>query len=120
MTPSEDDGCPSELSCRIVNLVITGPTGIGRKKVSTDEYTISWTPTQNELNGHFAICFIAETLIRWGVNKSRDLIMGELCKNLFFHVCVSSRVYQSNVRCVVAAVGSHGWWNSVNFHVDPT
>lgn len=52
------------LSCRIVNLIVTGPAGIGKKKVSTEEYLISWTPTQNELNGHFPICFFSEALGR--------------------------------------------------------
>eukprot|EP00066_Takifugu_rubripes_P018824 XP_011608090.1 PREDICTED: uncharacterized protein LOC101073303 [Takifugu rubripes] len=68
---------------RIVNLIFTGPTGILKQKISVEEYVIKWTPTQNEINGHFPICFVYEAL------DGR------------------SQVYQSDLRCVVADVVRH-------------
>ncbi|XP_058485763.1 ZP domain-containing protein-like [Solea solea] len=67
----------------IIDLIITGPRGISKQKISTGEYVIKWTPTENEVNDHFPICFVSEAKDRY------------------------NQVYQSEVRCVIADVGHH-------------
>lgn len=67
----------------IYGLLITGPKGISKTKISTDEYIIKWTPTENEVNDHFPICFVFEARDRW------------------------NRIYQSELRCVTVDVGRH-------------
>uniref|UniRef100_A0A8C9Z038 ZP domain-containing protein n=2 Tax=Sander lucioperca TaxID=283035 RepID=A0A8C9Z038_SANLU len=56
--------------------------GISKRQISTDEYIINWTPTENELNDHFPICFVSE---------ARDMYY---------------QVFQSEPRCVIVDVGS--------------
>ncbi|KAE8297751.1 hypothetical protein D5F01_LYC04392 [Larimichthys crocea] len=70
-------------SCRIHDLIVTGPRGISKQRISTEEYIIKWTPVDKELNDHFPICFVSEARDRY------------------------SRVYQSEIRCVIADVGNH-------------
>lgn len=67
----------------IYGLIVTGPKGISKQKVSADEYTIKWTPAEDEVNDHFPICFVSEARDRY------------------------NRVYQSELRCVIADVGHH-------------
>lgn len=67
----------------IYGLVVSGPNGISKQKISTEEYVIKWTPTENELNGHFSICFVSEARDRY------------------------YRFYQSELRCITADVGHH-------------
>ncbi|XP_037615104.1 uncharacterized protein LOC119481861 isoform X2 [Sebastes umbrosus] len=67
----------------IVGLVVTGPKGISKHQISTEEYVIKWTPTENELNDHFPICFVSEARDRY------------------------NRVFQSELRCVIADVGHY-------------
>ncbi|XP_074513892.1 uncharacterized protein LOC141781858 [Sebastes fasciatus] len=67
----------------IVGLVVTGPKGISKHQISTEEYVIKWTPTENELNDHFPICFVSEARDRY------------------------YRVFQSELRCVIADVGHY-------------
>uniref|UniRef100_UPI003AB00A4B ZP domain-containing protein-like n=1 Tax=Centroberyx gerrardi TaxID=166262 RepID=UPI003AB00A4B len=67
----------------IYDLIITGPKGISKQKTSTEEYTIKWTPTDDEVNDHFPICFVSE---------ARDR---------------HYRIYHSELRCVTADVGHH-------------
>ncbi|KAF1393275.1 hypothetical protein PFLUV_G00036840 [Perca fluviatilis] len=66
----------------IYDLIVTGPKGISKQKISTEEFIINWTPTENELNDHFPICFISE---------ARDMYY---------------QVFQSEPRCVIVDVGS--------------
>jgi len=68
---------------KIYRLLVTGPKGISQQKTSTEEYVIKWTPTENELNDHFPICFVSEALDK------------------------SSKVYHSEMRCVIVDVGHH-------------
>ncbi|XP_049419520.1 uncharacterized protein LOC125880816 [Epinephelus fuscoguttatus] len=67
----------------INGLIVTGPKGISKRRVSTGEYIITWTPSENELYDHFPICFVSEATDRYG------------------------RVYQSELRCVTADVAHH-------------
>ncbi|GLD73381.1 uncharacterized protein AKAME5_002470600 [Lates japonicus] len=67
----------------IYDLIVSGPTGISKERTSTGEYIIKWKPTENELNEHFPICFVSE---------ARDGYW---------------RIYQSELRCVIADVGHH-------------
>ncbi|XP_078029214.1 uncharacterized protein LOC117260328 [Epinephelus lanceolatus] len=67
----------------INGLIVTGPKGISKRRISTGEYIITWTPSENELNDHFPICFVSEATDRYG------------------------RVYQSELRCVTADVAHH-------------
>ncbi|CAK6978954.1 hypothetical protein L3Q82_008457%2C partial [Scomber scombrus] len=69
----------------IHDLIISGPKGISKKKISTEEYVIKWTPTDNELNDHFPICFVSEAR----------------------HKVSTGKVYQSEMRCVIADVGHY-------------
>ncbi|TDH17484.1 hypothetical protein EPR50_G00008880 [Perca flavescens] len=66
----------------IYDLIVTGPKGISKRKISTEEFIINWTPTENELNDHFPICFVSE---------ARDTYY---------------QVFQSEPRCVIVDVGS--------------
>ncbi|TDH17485.1 hypothetical protein EPR50_G00008890 [Perca flavescens] len=66
----------------IYDLIVTGPKGISKQKISTEEFIINWTPTENELNDHFPICFVSE---------ARDTYY---------------QVFQSEPRCVIVDVGS--------------
>uniref|UniRef100_A0A673A4L7 Uncharacterized LOC115439269 n=1 Tax=Sphaeramia orbicularis TaxID=375764 RepID=A0A673A4L7_9TELE len=65
----------------IYNLIVTGPKGISKVKTSTDEYTIKWTPTLDEVDDHFPICFVSEARDRY------------------------HRIYHSEPRCVTVDVG---------------
>ncbi|XP_028330156.1 CUB and zona pellucida-like domain-containing protein 1 [Gouania willdenowi] len=47
---------------RIDQLLVTGPSGISSRMITTGEYVIRWTPTDNDLNNHFPVCFLAEAL----------------------------------------------------------
>ncbi|XP_023257437.1 CUB and zona pellucida-like domain-containing protein 1 [Seriola lalandi dorsalis] len=67
----------------IHDLIISGPKGISKHRISTEEYIIKWTPTENELNDHFPICFVSEARDRY------------------------NRVYQSELRCVIADVAHY-------------
>ncbi|XP_071346015.1 uncharacterized protein [Trachinotus anak] len=67
----------------IHDLIISGPKGISKQKVSTEEFIIKWTPTENEQNDHFPICFVSEA------------------RNGYY------QVYQSELRCVIADVGHY-------------
>ncbi|KAF3832261.1 hypothetical protein F7725_025926 [Dissostichus mawsoni] len=67
----------------IHNLIVTGPMGISKDNISAEEYIIKWTPTENELNDHFPICFVSEAIDEWG------------------------RVFQSELRCVIVDVGHY-------------
>nr|XP_033934709.1 CUB and zona pellucida-like domain-containing protein 1 [Pseudochaenichthys georgianus] len=67
----------------IHNLIVTGPMGSSKEKISAEEYIIKWTPTENELNDHFPICFVSEAIDEWG------------------------RVFQSELRCVIVDVGHY-------------
>eukprot|EP00064_Thunnus_orientalis_P014960 superscaffoldBa00002690_g15008 len=69
----------------IYDLIIAGPEGISKQKISTEEFVIKWTPTDNELNDHFPICFVSE---------ARDKV--------YRH-----QIYQSELRCVIVDVGHH-------------
>ncbi|XP_029933848.1 deleted in malignant brain tumors 1 protein-like [Myripristis murdjan] len=62
---------------------MTGPNGISKQRISTEEYTIKWTPTDNEVNGHFPICFVSEARDGYG------------------------RLYHSELRCVIADVSHY-------------
>ncbi|XP_047436383.1 ZP domain-containing protein-like, partial [Mugil cephalus] len=64
----------------IYDLIVTGPSSITKQKVSTGLYTIQWTPTEQDVNDHFPICFVSEARDRY-------------------------QVYQSELRCVTADVG---------------
>ncbi|XP_034004792.1 CUB and zona pellucida-like domain-containing protein 1 [Trematomus bernacchii] len=57
--------------------------GISKENISAEEYIIKWTPTENELNDHFPICFVSEAIDEWG------------------------RVFQSELRCVIVDVGHY-------------
>ncbi|XP_044059403.1 uncharacterized protein LOC122879399 isoform X2 [Siniperca chuatsi] len=67
----------------IYDLIVTGPQGISKQKISTEEYIIKWTPTENELNDHFPICFVSEATYSY------------------------YQFYQSELRCVIADVGHY-------------
>ncbi|XP_029932441.1 CUB and zona pellucida-like domain-containing protein 1 [Myripristis murdjan] len=67
----------------ISDLIVTGPRGVAKRRISTEEFAIKWTPTENEVNDHFPFCFFVE---------SRDRYY---------------RIYQSEVRCVTADVGHY-------------
>ncbi|XP_032366595.1 uncharacterized protein LOC116685775 [Etheostoma spectabile] len=66
----------------IHDLIVTGPQGIWKQRISTEEFIIKWTPTTNDLNDHFPICFVSE---------ARDIYY---------------QVFQSEPRCVIVDVGS--------------
>ncbi|XP_034714336.1 uncharacterized protein LOC117935848 [Etheostoma cragini] len=66
----------------IHDLIVTGPQGIWKQRISTEEFIIKWIPTQNDLNDHFPICFVSE---------ARDMYY---------------QVFQSEPRCVIVDVGS--------------
>lgn len=65
-----DKKCQHYFSCRIYGLIVTGPKGISKSKISTEEYVIKWKPTENEVNDHFPICFISEARDRWVLHES--------------------------------------------------
>ncbi|MED6240289.1 hypothetical protein ATANTOWER_018710, partial [Ataeniobius toweri] len=44
----------------IQDLIVTGPQGISKERVSMDTFIIKWTPTEEELDDHFLICFVSE------------------------------------------------------------
>ncbi|KAJ7994601.1 hypothetical protein DPEC_G00251160 [Dallia pectoralis] len=61
------------------DVIITGPLNISKHITTHKEFVIRWTPDQDDLGQYFPICFIAE---------------GES----------GSRVYQSEMRCVLVEV----------------
>ncbi|KAK2854256.1 hypothetical protein Q5P01_006917 [Channa striata] len=67
----------------IYDLIVTGPSGISVQRISTEEFVIQWTPSKDEWNQIFPICFVSEATDR------------------------SNQVYQSELRCVVVEVGHH-------------
>ncbi|XP_028298570.1 uncharacterized protein LOC114460889 [Gouania willdenowi] len=64
-------------------VTVTGPSGISSNETSTGDYIIHWNPTDNEMNDHFPVCFLAE---------AHDGI---------------GRVFHSELRCVTIDVGHH-------------
>ncbi|XP_040899642.1 uncharacterized protein LOC121185485 [Toxotes jaculatrix] len=66
----------------VYNLFISGPKDISLQRISAEEYIIKWTPTENELNDRFPICFVSEA--RTGYY-----------------------MFQSEIRCVIVEVGMH-------------
>ncbi|XP_035991564.1 CUB and zona pellucida-like domain-containing protein 1 [Fundulus heteroclitus] len=66
----------------IHDLLVVGPAGILKEKVSSDTYVLKWTPSQNQLYDYFPICFISE---------ARDQL---------------DQVYHSELRCVTVS-GEH-------------
>ncbi|KAJ7994600.1 hypothetical protein DPEC_G00251150, partial [Dallia pectoralis] len=63
----------------IKDVIITGPLDISKHMTTHKVFVIRWTPDQDDLGQYFPICFIAE-----GVSESR--------------------VYQSEMRCVLVEV----------------
>ncbi|KAM9765033.1 uncharacterized protein ACNS7B_022243 [Menidia menidia] len=47
---------------KINDLILTGPSGISKERVSTDTFTIKWTPTEFDKYGYYPICFVSEAL----------------------------------------------------------
>ncbi|CAG5849781.1 unnamed protein product [Menidia menidia] len=47
---------------KINDLILTGPLGISKERVSTDTFTIKWTPTEFDKYGYYPICFVSEAL----------------------------------------------------------
>ncbi|XP_059390483.1 CUB and zona pellucida-like domain-containing protein 1 [Carassius carassius] len=68
---------------RISDVVFSGPLNSTKETTTTGEYVINWTPTSENYDQHFPICFIAE-----GQNGSRN--------------------YQSEMRCVIVVVEAAG------------
>lgn len=65
------------------NLIITGPKGVAKRKISAGEYEIKWIPTIIDVNNHFPFCYFFEARDRY------------------------HRIYHSKVRCLIADVGRH-------------
>uniref|UniRef100_A0A673A2S7 Uncharacterized LOC115439269 n=1 Tax=Sphaeramia orbicularis TaxID=375764 RepID=A0A673A2S7_9TELE len=65
----------------IRDLIVTGPKGITKTKIDTEEYIIKWTPTDDDVDNHFPICFVSEAYDRY------------------------YRIYHSEPRCVTVDVG---------------
>ncbi|XP_047436359.1 uncharacterized protein LOC125005226 [Mugil cephalus] len=61
------------------NIIMSGPANLAKHKTTHDEFVIRWTPVTDGLNDHYAICFAVESTS-------------------------GSRVYQSEMRCVVVSV----------------
>ncbi|XP_052387228.1 CUB and zona pellucida-like domain-containing protein 1 [Carassius gibelio] len=72
-----------ENTCRIIDVIISGPLNSTKYKTTTGEYVIYWTPTAENYGQHFPFCFIAEG--QYGFD-----------------------IYQSEMRCVVAKVNAEG------------
>ncbi|KAM9765034.1 uncharacterized protein ACNS7B_022254 [Menidia menidia] len=47
---------------KINDLILTGPLGISKERVSTDTFTIKWTPKELDKYGYYSICFVSEAL----------------------------------------------------------
>ncbi|XP_056134963.1 uncharacterized protein LOC130111721 [Lampris incognitus] len=62
------------------NVIMSGPLNISKQKTTRDEFIIKWTPVPDDLGERFPVCFAVESLVR-------------------------TRVYQSEMRCVVVSVG---------------
>ncbi|KAL7406897.1 hypothetical protein ABVT39_028201 [Epinephelus coioides] len=63
----------------INNVVISGPLNISKHRNTHGEFVIRWTPTPDDVGEHFPICFAVESV-------------------------TGSRVYQSEMRCVLVEV----------------
>ncbi|XP_034564513.1 uncharacterized protein LOC117830483 [Notolabrus celidotus] len=66
---------------KIDNIIISGPQNTKKHKNTHDEFSITWTPTQDDLGNHYVLCFVVEAKI-------------------------GSNVYQSDMRCVILDVGN--------------
>ncbi|KAK2854255.1 hypothetical protein Q5P01_006916 [Channa striata] len=75
----------------VFDLIVTGPSSISKQSISTGDFIISWTPTQNELNKKIPICFFSQG-------------------NYYYYYYWWWYYYQtihSELRCVTADVGHH-------------
>ncbi|KAE8297752.1 hypothetical protein D5F01_LYC04393 [Larimichthys crocea] len=64
----------------IQNIFMTGPLNISRHRTTHNEFVIRWTPTPDNMGEHFPVCFAVESVS-------------------------GSRIYQSEMRCVLVDVG---------------
>ncbi|XP_035991734.1 CUB and zona pellucida-like domain-containing protein 1 [Fundulus heteroclitus] len=63
----------------INNIIFSGPSNVTKHRDVNNEFVLRWTPVEDELGDHFAICFVVESV-------------------------GGSRVYQSEMRCVLVEV----------------
>ncbi|XP_053186205.1 CUB and zona pellucida-like domain-containing protein 1 [Scomber japonicus] len=61
------------------DIIMSGPLGISKHRITHDQFVIRWTPAPEDLGEHYAVCFAVESL-------------------------TESRIYQSEMRCVVVDV----------------
>ncbi|KAK7944857.1 hypothetical protein WMY93_000585 [Mugilogobius chulae] len=61
------------------NIIMSGPLNITKHRNTADEFTLRWTPTYEDIGNYFPICFVVE--FKYG-----------------------SRVYQTEMRCVLVKV----------------
>ncbi|XP_073319982.1 CUB and zona pellucida-like domain-containing protein 1 [Pagrus major] len=64
---------------RIIDIIISGPLNISKHRTTNGDFAIRWTPITDELGNYYSICFAVESM-------------------------AGSRIYQSEMRCVVVDV----------------
>ncbi|KAK2920446.1 hypothetical protein Q8A73_002650 [Channa argus] len=77
----------------ITDLVVTGPSSISKRSISTGEFIITWKPTQNELNENIPICFFSQGYYNYYYG--------------YFYWWYTYQSVHSQLRCVTVDVGHH-------------
>ncbi|XP_040926052.1 uncharacterized protein LOC114852586 [Betta splendens] len=75
----------------INDLLITGPSGISKQRISTEEFHLTWSPTDQDLNHNIPICFVSQA-------------------NYNYYYWYWYYYYQpvySELRCVIANIAHH-------------
>ncbi|XP_029000950.1 uncharacterized protein LOC114852601 [Betta splendens] len=75
----------------INDLLITGPSGISKQRISTEEFHLTWTPTDQDLNHNIPICFVSQAYYYY----------------YYWYWYYYFQVIYSELRCVVANVAHH-------------
>ncbi|XP_029000936.1 uncharacterized protein LOC114852587 [Betta splendens] len=75
----------------INDLITTGPSGISKQRISTEEFHLTWTPTDQNLNHNIPICFVSQAYYNY----------------YYWYWYYYYQAVYSELRCVVANVAHH-------------
>ncbi|XP_026233317.1 uncharacterized protein LOC113173937 [Anabas testudineus] len=75
----------------IRDLIVTGPSGILKERLSNEDFLLKWTPTDDDLNLNIPICFFSETSYYY----------------YYYYWWYYNQPVDSELRCVIVNVGHH-------------
>uniref|UniRef100_A0A3P9KAY5 ZP domain-containing protein n=1 Tax=Oryzias latipes TaxID=8090 RepID=A0A3P9KAY5_ORYLA len=88
-------------SCRMQDLIMSGPSNISMHRSTHNEFVIRWTPMADDLGEHYPICFAVESA------TGSDISSFQTASYNHVHATAVSQsgVYQTEMRCVLVDVG---------------